>query len=101
MYPPLDTAIEPTSRINSSRHSTPRYAFSPHTNSTATHTAATCAELGRAAFHLVAGAAIGRASPIARAVADLEVLLTHRMVADRVLPTAARVLLGQAAPADL
>ena len=68
---------------------------------TAAHTAATCAELGRAAFHLVGGAAIGRASPIARAVADLEVLLTHRMVADRVLPTAARVLLGQAAPADL
>jgi hypothetical protein len=29
------------------------------------------------------------------------VLLTHRMVADRVLPTAARALLGQTAPADL
>lgn len=68
---------------------------------TAAHTAATCAELGRAAFHLVGGAAIGRSSPLARAVADLEVLLTHRMVADRVLPTAARALLGQTAPADL
>ncbi|MBK9033628.1 MAG: hypothetical protein IPL61_20585 [Myxococcales bacterium] len=67
----------------------------------AAHAAAEAAAVVRGAFHLVGGAATGRTSPLARALADVEVLLTHRMVGDRVLPSTGRALLGLGAPRDL
>lgn len=67
----------------------------------AAHLAHEAAAVTRAAFHLAGGAAIGRTSPLARALADVEVMLTHRMVADRVRPAAARALLGLGAARDL
>jgi alkylation response protein AidB-like acyl-CoA dehydrogenase len=67
----------------------------------AAHAARESAMVTRAAFHLIGGGAIGRTSPLARAVADAEVMLTHRMVADRVRPAAARAVLGLGAARDL
>lgn len=60
-----------------------------------------CAAIGRAAFHLGGGAGIRTGSPLNRALRDLETVLSHRMVADRVLPAAGRALLGLGAPPDL
>ncbi len=68
----------------------------------ASHVAQQCAEVGRAAFHLGGGASVRAGSPIGAALRDLETLLTHRMVTDRVLPTTARAMLGLGAvPPDL
>ncbi len=53
-----------------------------------------CAEIARGAFHLCGGAAARTDHPIGNALGDLETLLTHRMVIERSLPGAARVLLG-------
>jgi alkylation response protein AidB-like acyl-CoA dehydrogenase len=61
-----------------------------------------CAEVVRAAFHLGGGASIRAGSPLGAALRDVETMLTHRMVADRVRPAAARALLGVGpVPADL
>ncbi len=60
-----------------------------------------CAAIGRAAFHLNGGASIRTASPLGRALRDLETVLSHRMVGDRVLPAAGRALLGLGAAPDL
>ncbi len=60
-----------------------------------------CAAIGRAAFHLGGGASIRTGSPLGRALRDLETVLSHRMVADRVLPAAGRALLGLGAASDL
>lgn len=60
----------------------------------ATHVARRCAELTRAAFHLGGGASARAQSPLAAALRDMETLLTHRMVSERVLPAAARAVLG-------
>ena len=64
--------------------------------------AQTCAEVARGAFHLGGGASARTGSPLGEALRDAETLLTHRMVAERVLPAAARAVLGLgAAPPDL
>ncbi len=60
-----------------------------------------CAAIGRAAFHLGGGASIRTGSPLGRALRDLETVLSHRMVTDRVLPAAGRALLGLGAAPDL
>lgn len=60
----------------------------------ATHVARRCAELTRAAFQLGGGASARASSPLAAALRDIETLLTHRMVSERVLPAAARAVLG-------
>jgi alkylation response protein AidB-like acyl-CoA dehydrogenase len=66
------------------------------------YAAARCADVGRGAFHLAGGVAIRSGHPLGAALRDLEVMLTHRMVADRVRPAAARAMLGLGAPpADL
>ena len=68
----------------------------------ATHVAEQCATITRAAFHQAGGAAVRDGHPLQRALRDIETLLTHRMVGDRVLPAAARALLGLGAlPPDL
>jgi indole-3-acetate monooxygenase len=53
-----------------------------------------CAEVARGAFHLCGSAAARTDHPIGNALRDLETLLTHKMVTDRALPAAARVMLG-------
>jgi alkylation response protein AidB-like acyl-CoA dehydrogenase len=60
-----------------------------------------CAAIGRAAFHLGGGASIRAGSPLGRALRDLETVLSHRMVGDRVMPAAGRALLGLGAAPDL
>lgn len=60
----------------------------------AAHVAGACAEVTRAAFHAAGGAAMRRGHPLERALRDIETLGTHRMIDDRVLPAAARALLG-------
>lgn len=60
----------------------------------ARHVAQRCAEVGRGAFHLGGGASARGANPAAAALRDLETVLTHRMVSERILPAAARALLG-------
>ncbi|HRC58279.1 MAG TPA: hypothetical protein PKU97_20285, partial [Kofleriaceae bacterium] len=60
----------------------------------ATHVAQRCAEIGHGAFQLGGGASARNGSPEGAALRDLETLLTHRMVSDRVLPAAARAILG-------
>lgn len=61
-----------------------------------------CEASARAAFHLGGGASARSDSPVGAALRDLETLLTHRMVIDRVAPAAARAVLGLAgAPPDL
>ena len=68
----------------------------------ATHVAEQCAAITRAAFHQAGGAAVRDGHPLQRALRDVETLLTHRMVGDRVLPAAARAVLGLGAlPPDL
>lgn len=53
-----------------------------------------CAEITRAAFHLIGGAAARSDHPVCAALRDIEMLCTHRMVIERSLPTAARAILG-------
>ena len=66
------------------------------------HVAAEVVAIVRAAFHQAGGAAIRTGHPLHRALRDAETLLTHRMVGDRVLPAAARAVLGVGAvPPDL
>lgn len=68
----------------------------------ASQVAARCADVVRAAFHLAGGAGVRAGHPLGAALRDIETLVTHRMVSDRVLPTAARALLGLGdAPPDL
>ena len=68
----------------------------------AVHVAHECADVVRELFRLGGGAAIRAGHPLNAALRDIETVLTHRMVAERVLPTAARALLGLGnRPADL
>jgi indole-3-acetate monooxygenase len=60
----------------------------------AAHAAAESTAITRACFHLAGASSIRRGSRLARALADAEVMLSHRMVADRILPAAARAVLG-------
>jgi alkylation response protein AidB-like acyl-CoA dehydrogenase len=53
-----------------------------------------CVEVARGCFHLDGAAAVRANHPLQLALRDLEVVMTHKMVADRVLPAAARALLG-------
>jgi alkylation response protein AidB-like acyl-CoA dehydrogenase len=64
----------------------------------ASHVAHRCADVVRGAFHLGGGASMRAASPLNAALRDIETLLTHKMVVDRVLPAAARALLGIGTP---
>lgn len=65
------------------------------------HVAHEAAEVVRMAFHLVGGAAVRAGHPLQLALRDAETMLTHRMVADRVVPAAGRAILGGGAPPDL
>ncbi len=68
----------------------------------ASFAAARAAEVVRAAFHAGGGASVRTGSVLGNALRDVETLLTHRMVADRVLPATARAMLGVGAlPPDL
>jgi alkylation response protein AidB-like acyl-CoA dehydrogenase len=68
----------------------------------AVHTATECAEVIRALFRLAGGPAIRAGHPLNAALRDVETVLTHRMVSDRVVPAAARAMLGLGTPpADL
>jgi len=60
----------------------------------ASHVAHECAEVVRGAFHIGGGASIRATSPLNAALRDIETVLTHKMVVDRVLPAAGRALLG-------
>jgi indole-3-acetate monooxygenase len=64
----------------------------------ARHVSARCAEVVRGAFHAGGGAAMRVGHPLGLALRDIETLLTHRMVIDRVLPAAGRALLGIGTP---
>ncbi len=61
--------------------------------------AAACARVTRGAFHLGGGAGVRAGHPLQRALRDAEMVLTHRMVADKVIPAATRALLGVGAVA--
>ena len=68
----------------------------------ASHVTEQCVEVARGCFHLDGAAAVRANHPLQLALRDLEVVMTHKMVADRVLPAAARALLGiGAVPPDL
>ncbi len=68
----------------------------------AVHAAHECADVVRELFRIAGGAAIRAGHPLDAALRDVETLLTHRMVVDRVVPTAARAMLGLGQPpADL
>lgn len=68
----------------------------------ACHATATCTEIARSAFHLGGGSSVRTGSALGDALRDLETVLTHKMVADRVMPAAARATLGiGTAPPDL
>ena len=60
----------------------------------AAHVTEQCVEVARGCFHLNGAAAVRANHPLQLALRDLEVVRTHKMVVDRVLPTAARALLG-------
>ncbi len=64
----------------------------------ASHVAARCTEVVRGAFHTAGGAGVRTGHPLGAALRDAETLLTHRMVSDRVLPAAARAVLGLGTP---
>lgn len=68
----------------------------------ASHVTARCAEVTRGAFHLGGGAAVRATSPLGASLRDIETVLTHRMVTERVRAAAARAMLGVGTPpADL
>jgi alkylation response protein AidB-like acyl-CoA dehydrogenase len=58
-----------------------------------------CAAVVRAAFHAAGGAGIRDGHLLQSALRDIETLLTHRMVGDRVHAAAVRAMLGIGAPA--
>lgn len=60
----------------------------------ALHAAREAAALVATLFTLGGGGAVPRRSPLARALADVQVMRTHRMVSDRIGPAAARAALG-------
>ncbi len=60
----------------------------------ACHAAEQSAAVARAAFHLAGGAAVRAGHPLERCLRDAEMVLTHRMVADRVIPAATRAVIG-------
>jgi alkylation response protein AidB-like acyl-CoA dehydrogenase len=60
----------------------------------ASHVATECAEVVRGAFRLGGGASIRATSPLNAALRDIETVLTHKMIVDRLLPTIGRALLG-------
>ncbi len=60
----------------------------------AAHVAAECVAVAREAFHLGGGAAVRVGHPLQRALRDAEMVLTHRMVAEKVVPAATRAVLG-------
>ena len=64
----------------------------------AAFTARRCAEVVRGAFHLGGGASTRSGSVAGNALRDIEMLLTHRMVADRVVPAATRAVFGVGTP---
>ncbi|HET9988825.1 MAG TPA: acyl-CoA dehydrogenase family protein [Kofleriaceae bacterium] len=57
-----------------------------------------CAEVVRGCFHLDGAAALRGRHPLQLALRDIEVVMTHKMVVDRVLPAAGRALLGLGTP---
>jgi alkylation response protein AidB-like acyl-CoA dehydrogenase len=68
----------------------------------ACHVAAVCADVTRGAFHFGGGASVRAGNVLGNALRDLETVLTHKMVADKVLPAATRAVLGiGAVPPDL
>lgn len=64
----------------------------------ATYVATRCAEVVRGAFHMGGGASARAGSVLGAALRDIETLLTHRMVIDRVLPAATRAIMGIGTP---
>jgi indole-3-acetate monooxygenase len=48
----------------------------------------------RAAFHLGGGSSVRAGNPLGDALRDIETMLTHRMVTERMWPAAARAVLG-------
>lgn len=79
-----DQAPAPRAR-HAPRHPRPR---------SATDVAGAAREVARAAFHLGGGASVRAGSAASNALRDLETVLTHRMVADRVRPATARAALA-------
>lgn len=68
----------------------------------ASHATHRAAEVVRRAFHLGGGTSVRAGSPLNDALRDVETMLTHRMVTERVWPAAARAVLGLgSAPPDL
>jgi alkylation response protein AidB-like acyl-CoA dehydrogenase len=63
-----------------------------------TFVAQRCADVVRGAFHLGGGASARAGSIAGNALRDIEMLLTHRMIADRVIPAATRAVFGVGAP---
>lgn len=64
----------------------------------ASHVTETCAEVVRGCFHVDGAAAVRANHPLQRALRDIEMVMTHKMVIDRVLPAAGRALLGIGKP---
>jgi indole-3-acetate monooxygenase len=64
----------------------------------ALHVTEQCVEVGRGCFHINGAAAVRANHPLQLALRDLEVVMTHKMVVDRVLPATARALLGIGTP---
>lgn len=59
----------------------------------ASHVTERCAEVVRGCFRIDGAAALRDRHPLQLALRDIEVVLTHKMVVDRVLPAATRALL--------
>jgi indole-3-acetate monooxygenase len=64
----------------------------------ASHVTEQCAEVARGCFHINGAAAVRANHPLQLALRDLEVVMTHKMVVDRVLPATARALLDIGTP---
>lgn len=64
----------------------------------ASHVTGKCAEVVRGCFHIDGAAAVRAHHPLQLALCDIEMVMTHKMVIDRVLPTAGRALLGIGTP---
>ncbi|MEJ7597694.1 MAG: hypothetical protein WKG01_07285 [Kofleriaceae bacterium] len=60
----------------------------------ASHVAHECAAIARAIFHATGGPAVHRDHPAQLSLRDLETVLTHRMVSERIQVAAARAVLG-------